>query len=592
MSKSYDKFLKESIDTEATNLINEAMLDADKMDILEMFLDEEVANTASAPGLAMVSDGEPVSPKYKVKEFGKGIWRRKKKKADDLMEATKVAKPKKSTDETTGHLPHVGELLYSSNPHSAIKHVAKVHDRFRGKHSPDHKTSLKVDGGMSVVLGRHQDGRHFVSYKKGSQQFENHGEIAATGKEHYVREMSPLLDHAKRMNLKPGHAFQADIVHNTKEHSETTKPNATTYKVPKGKHLVLAAHSQYSVGHGGELKKTTSHPDVKQLEDGNIHAPDLSLGKHVDLSIGKERSKKIGEHLKAAKGHMTKETTKFAKDLASGKGGHHSKFKAFIDQYNSHAARTSGQRSVEGARKYVSDFMAKKSQSSSSEKSQKALHDSLHKSLSDHEQHFHNLFNAHNHINAAKHHILDEFKGHAHKFDIHTRGGEEHEGIVSTIGEKHQAKLVREGPGGFPEKNEKNQKTRFAKPVQEEATMKLSLDIHNTNLMETHYVIHGVETITVDDVISLIPVEELEMLAEGAKRKIVIRGGKKRIVFKCPEGQKLAKRGGKACIKMGGAEKAKRSRQAKKSARKSKKKRAAANRKRAKSLKKRKSMVR
>ena len=54
----------------------------------------------------------------------------------------------------------------------------------------------------------------------------------------------------------------------------------------------------------------------------------------------------------------------------------------------------------------------------------------------------------------------------------------------------------------------------------------------------------------------------------------------------------LAKRGGKACIKMGGAEKAKRSRQAKKSARKSKKKRAAANRKRAKSLKKRKSMVR
>jgi hypothetical protein len=299
------------------------------------------------------------------------------------------------------------------------------------------------------------------------------------------------------------------------------------------------------------------------------------MGKHVDLSISKERSKKIGEHLKAAKGHMTKETTKFAKDLASGKGGHHSKFKAFIDQYNSHAARTSGQRSVEGARKYVSDFMAKKSQSSGSEKSQKALHDSLHKSLSDHEQHFHNLF-----------------KGHAHKFDIHTHGGEEHEGIVSTIGEKHQAKLVREGPGGFPEKNEKNQKTRFAKPVQEEATMKLSLDIHNTNLMETHYVIHGVETITVDDVISLIPVEELEMLAEGAKRKIVIRGGKKRIVFKCPEGQKLAKRGGKACIKMGGAEKAKRSRQAKKSARKSKKKRAAANRKRAKSLKKRKSMVR
>lgn len=387
-----------------------------------------------------------------------------------LEEEVKQQKPKKATEETTGHLPHVGELLYSKNPHHAIQHVAKVHDRFKGKHSPSHKSSLKVDGGMSLVVGRHQDGRHFLSYKKGSQQFETHHEIAATGKEHYVREMSPLLDHAKRMNIQPGHAFQADIVHNTKEHAETSKPNAITYKVPKGKHLVIAAHSQYSVGHGGELKKTTSHPDVKQLEDHNIHAPNLAMGKNVDLSISKERSKKIDAHLKAAKGHMTKETAKFAKDLASGAGGHHSKFKAFVDQYNSHAARTSGHRSVEGARKYVADFMAKKAQSSASEKSQKALHDSLHKSLSDNEHHFTNLFNAHNHINAAKHHILDEFKGHAHKFDIHTHGGEEHEGIVSTIGEKHQAKLVREGPGGFPEKNEKNAKTRFApKTVNEEA---------------------------------------------------------------------------------------------------------------------------
>lgn len=587
--KTYGKFVQEGISREAQSILEEALQDPDKLEILEMFIDEEVANTASAPGIAMVSDGEPVSPKYKVREFGKGVWRRKKKKASDLMEATKIEKPKKSTDETTGHLPHVGELLYSSHPSRAIEHVAKVHNRFKGKHSAGHKASLKVDGGMSVVVGRHQDGRHFVSYKKGSQQFESHHEIAATGKEHYVREMSPLLDHAKKMNIKPGHAFQADIVHNTKESAETTKPNATTYKVPKGKHLVLASHSQYNVGHGGELKKTTSHPDVKQLENHDVHAPDLAMGKNVHLSISKERSKKVDEHLKAAKSHLTPETTKFAKDLATGKGGHHSKFKAFIDQYNSHAARTSGHRSVEGARKYVSDFMAKKAQSSSSEKSQKALHDSLHKSLSDHEQHFHNLFNAHNHINAAKHHILDEFKGHAHKFDIHTHGGEEHEGIVSTIGEKHQAKLVREGPGGFPEKNEKNQKTRFA--VKEEVEMKLSLDLQNTSLMETHYVIYGVEDITVDDVMSLIPTEELEMLAEGAKRKIVIRGGKKRIVFKCPPGMKLAKRGSKACKKMGGAEKAKRSRSAKRSARKARKKRAAANRKRAKSMRKRSMMV-
>lgn len=122
--------------------------------------------------------------------------------------------------------------------------------------------------------------------------------------------------------------------------------------------------------------------------------------------------------------------------------------------------------------------------------------------------------------------------------------------------------------------------------------MKLSLDIKNTSLMETHYVVYGVDDITVDDVVDMIPIEEMELLAEGAKRKIVVRGGKKKIIFKCPPGMKLASRGSKACKKMGGAEKAKRSRTAKKSAKKAKTHRAAANRKRAKSLKKRSMIVR
>jgi len=122
--------------------------------------------------------------------------------------------------------------------------------------------------------------------------------------------------------------------------------------------------------------------------------------------------------------------------------------------------------------------------------------------------------------------------------------------------------------------------------------MKLSLDIKNTTLMETHYVVHGVDEITVDQVLELLSTDELRMLSEGAKRKIVVRGGKKKIIFKCPSGTKLAKRGGRTCVKMGGAEKAKRSRIAKRSARKARKKRAASNRKRAKSMRKRKALVR
>lgn len=122
--------------------------------------------------------------------------------------------------------------------------------------------------------------------------------------------------------------------------------------------------------------------------------------------------------------------------------------------------------------------------------------------------------------------------------------------------------------------------------------MKLSLDIKSTTLMETHYVIYEVDDITMEEVIDLIPTEELEMLSEGAKRKIVIRGGKKKIIFKCPSGMKLSHRGGKTCAKIGGAERARRSRTAKRSARKSKKSRAASNRKRAKSMRKRAAVVR
>lgn len=337
------------------------------------------------------------------------------------------------------------------------------------------------------------------------------------------------------------------------------------------------------------MKKLTSHPDVSQLQGEGIHAPDLAIRKETKLSLSAARDKAVAKHLAAAKRHLTPEVHAFSRRLATGDGVSR-QMHEMVRNYSNTAARTTGERSVEGLKAHAKKWVDR---TTKSDKGRAKKLGELHKDIDDNAHHFKSMFAAHHHITQANHHLLDQFREHEHQFDIETHGGEEHEGLVSTLGKGKnatQVKLVRQGPQGFPKKNFEN--PRFAKGQTPMNEMKLSLDIHNTNLMETHYVIHGVETITVDDVMSLIPVEELEMLAEGAKRKIVIRGGKKRIVFKCPEGQKLAKRGGKACIKMGGAEKAKRSRQAKKSARKSKKKRAAANRKRAKSLKKRKSMVR
>lgn len=338
------------------------------------------------------------------------------------------------------------------------------------------------------------------------------------------------------------------------------------------------------------MKKISSHPDVSQLQGEGIHAPDLSINKKTKLSLSAKRNAAITKHLAAAKKHLTPEVHDFSRRLATGDGVH-PHMHDMVRNYSNTAARTTGERSVEGLKAHAKKWVDR---TTKSEKGRAKKLAALHGDIDAHAHHFHALFQAHHHINQATHHMLDQFREHEGQFDISTHGGEEHEGLVSTLGKGKKAtqvKLVRQGPQGFPKKNFEN--PRFAKTsVQEENDMKLSLDIRNTSLMETHYVIYGVDDIDVNDVVDLIPVEELEMLAEGAKRKIVIRGGKKKIIFKCPPGMKLAARGSRACKKMGGAEKAKRSRMARRSAIKARRKRVTANRKRAKSLRRRKMFVR
>lgn len=245
MKETYQNFMRKNLTDEAYRLMSEALEDQDKMDILEIMLDEEVANTASAPGIAMVSDGEPTLVKQSQKQFGNGVWQRKKKKAPIFEAVQKKKKP------FTGHLEHVGDMIYHGNPSEALRHMTAMHQRFKGKHTKGHEPSLKIDGGMSVVIGREHDGTHFVKSKHGNVEhvFKTPEDVHATGKEHYVKHLVPLLHHVKTMNIKPGHAFQADLVHHKAdgENQTTAKPNTITYKVKGGKKLTLAAHSEYAL---------------------------------------------------------------------------------------------------------------------------------------------------------------------------------------------------------------------------------------------------------------------------------------------------------------------------------------------------------
>ena len=383
-----------------------------------------------------------------------------------LIEAAKV-------HATTGHLPHVEALLYE-DPSKAFRHFDNTVNRFQNKPA-EGKLSQKADGGTSVKIARMPDGTPAVAYKTG-KWFTNHQQIEDHAKKndapHYRDIYKPLLNMVSGMKkLKRGTAIQADIIYQSapkKKKKKTitptelpgiSQPNTIKYKIEKGHKLVLAAHSQYRVNKSGELKKTSSHPDVRMLSAKGVHAPELAMKDNIKLQLSPQRTQAISDELASAKKSMTPEVTEFA----SGVRGLHPKFTQFFDQYHSHASRTNGVRSVEGLRDYMDGFMSKKAQSSLKPATQTALRTTIGGIIDTHAHHFGSLFNAHNSMIRAKHHVLDQMREHEGQFQLQTHGGEEHEGIVSSIGtpgvDEHQAKFVREGPAGFPKKNTDNERT-------------------------------------------------------------------------------------------------------------------------------------
>ena len=393
-----------------------------------------------------------------------------------ILEEVKKRK-KKKVHVTTGHLDHVTHFYM--NPEVAFKHFDNVLHHFGSKkRKPIGSISQKADGGMSVKAVRMHDGTVGVGYKTG-EIFTKPEQIIATKKEHYVRSLIPILHHVQQMQqFKPGTGFQFDLLHQSDDHTKRTtvsQPNTLKYRIPKGTRLALAAHSQYKINKKGVMKKVSSQPDVSQLQTPGVYAPQLSMH-GLKLQLTPERKKRITEHLTAARAGLNPELLKFSTSLMTGEG-HHPKFKEFHEQYHSHSSRTSGVRSVGEMRDYVDTFVNKKAQQPARRKTEsdeqytaraeahrQKLRSELHSHIGNHEQRFHSLFGVHNNLISAKHHILDQMRDHETGFELQTHGGEEHEGLVSSLGlpgvDEHMAKFVREGPTGFPKKNHEN--PRFA----------------------------------------------------------------------------------------------------------------------------------
>ena len=397
-----------------------------------------------------------VSPRSAKRYKKSGPKRRRRRMFEELL-----AEAKGRVVETTGHMKHLGDFLYYGKPNLAIKHLEASHKRFRtGAETPNHTMSLKADGGMSIVLKRHKDGTAAVAYKSGAAEYTTPEQIRATGKAHFIKELIPALDFTRRSSLQPGKAIQGDLMF-TQAHSGRIQPNTIHYHAPTEASFGFAPHSEYTPD-GLNLHKISSHPDASGLKVSGAWIPDLAITKQTKLGLHPNLHKTVSSSISAAKKILAnKDIAKFAKSLPKD-----TKFLTMFQEYSNHAARTTGERTTEALREFIPVHMAKSTQQKLSEKTQKAMIDSFHSTIDRHGSSIGGLFQAHTHINNAKHALLDQFKTHSDQFpSLRTHAEEEHEGFVSSMGKpgvsETQAKFVREGSGGFPAKNTENAAKRF-----------------------------------------------------------------------------------------------------------------------------------
>jgi hypothetical protein len=399
-----------------------------------------------------------------------------------LLEAKETA-PKK-TIQTTGHMTHAADWSIYGNPEHGLEHVEALRDWFDGKETSNHSVSLKADGGVSVVFGRKKDGRHFISYKSGKKLFHSPEEIDAAGVP-WAEDGKKIFSKIAEMNIKPGTAFQGDMLWVDRDQLENgvARPNTIRYKSTKHP-MAIAVHSQYNISDTEDLHKTSSVPDIKQLKHKDVFVPDLQL-KAGSVKLSKSEKNKIDKSVKAAREALTPEAMTYVKGVPANKEIH-----KFLQEYFNEAVATTGRRSIADLRKYIDTaltdkvtskaYMNKSSQKklsaskdpSVNERLRKELRERLHQHITDNESNLSQLFKHHDHIADAKHTMLDALKRHQNKHPINPLGGEEHEGIVSALGVPGEtetlAKFTREGESGFSSKNRERGVERFPEQYMKE----------------------------------------------------------------------------------------------------------------------------
>jgi len=384
-----------------------------------------------------------------------------------LLESVK--KPKR---EATGHLVHVSDRLFHGNADDALNSLRSMFSRMNNEEQEGHDHSVKADGGMSVVFGKEPEpesysnllgrsdlaarsameadtmskakARHFVAYKGLKELFYTHSDIVKSGKDHYVRTLGPLLKRAKGMDLEPGTAYQADMLH-TNRGSDTFTANTTRYKTPEQGSIGVALHKKLRVS-GDDFVSERGTPDSSEIQHDDVFTPNLSLRGKKFKKMKKSRHEAISRDMGLADELTSNDDfKKFANGLPENK-----KFHTMLQAYSNKEARESGQLSMDGFRKFIPNYIDKRKVGIKTKHKEHIDHHNL---VNDNEDHFDTLFGAHNASTSAMHGMLDHLRDNHHVTELEPHEDHEHEGLVHTDEKGNMHKFVRRGPEGFAAKN-------------------------------------------------------------------------------------------------------------------------------------------
>ena len=232
-----------------------------------------------------------------------------------LLENIEINEDTNSEKEGIGHLPHIGELLYTGNPEASIKHLSHGLKTLEGKNVSG-GFSQKADGKVSIYFGK-KDGIPYVQYKgKGAIPLRSQEEI-----DRHIEEVNKPYLHATyteglkaAMHHRVGDntTYQADIM--LSHDDNHVKGNILHYLKPKPTtKTIFAVHTELDSQTGKRIRYL---PDVSHLETEETHFPNINMKNKIH-NLDNETSSSIKTSMNAAKDLLSHDDSRrVAKEIA------------------------------------------------------------------------------------------------------------------------------------------------------------------------------------------------------------------------------------------------------------------------------------